>query len=67
MTTINDVFRIDGHTPARKMPYRVSINGELLRNESGEVRKYHSLLAACKAAEAASHGTSRKPRVRMAA
>lgn len=41
-----DAYRIDGHTPSLAHPYRVKVDGRLLMNKKGEVRKFTTLLNA---------------------
>ncbi len=58
-----DAFRIDGHTPASPYPYRVTVNGKILRNTKGEPRKFMTLsqaIAAGKGAERVSNPTRKR-------
>lgn len=48
--TILDVYRVDNHAPASTLPYRVKVDGKLLRDDAGDVRKFATLWAALYAA-----------------
>lgn len=39
-----DTFRVDGYCVS--MPYRLKIEGELVRNKKGEPKKFHTMFAA---------------------
>lgn len=48
--SVLDVYRVDNHAPASTLPYRVKVDGKLLRDDAGEVRKFANLWAALYAA-----------------
>lgn len=62
--SILDVYRVDNHAPACTLPYRVKVDGKLLRDDAGEVRKFANLWAALYAAP---DGTIRRKKTRCMA
>jgi hypothetical protein len=46
-----DVYRIHGY--ADRTPYRARVNGQLMRNKTGEVRRFRTMEQAIKATEVA--------------
>lgn len=54
-----DAYRIDGCTPAAELPFRVKIEGELLRDDKGGTAKFRTLAAAVKAGYAAAEAETR--------
>lgn len=62
--TILDVYRVDNHAPSSTLPYRVKVDGKLLRDDAGEVRKFANLWAALYAAPS---GTIRRKTTRSMA
>jgi len=40
---MTDIYRIDNTAPSASYPYRVKVNGKLLTNADGSVRKFRTL------------------------